>query len=270
MLSLPRVLVLVFATFAVSGLAASTSTSSDGYQPLNPVGIVTRSLRPKADVYLTNAQRLSRGLPPNRPRRNGRPASSSKPSPSSTCVTKTGYIQADVARQGTGYVSKKVNAYGEYGFTHDVSKALSISYCAKRGSGTVDIATSNGPSSYDFLGLIAGFGNTDEHKNLDGSNYNYAYLGGVSKERRGPAAVDGNSFTDATGVPEPSESNVWAIGRANHITASWVNTDGSTAPLQFLYYKGHGNNNFIVTANADLTQATFGPGHAATLTFVAA
>ncbi len=142
MLSLPRVLVLVFATFAVSGLAASTSTSSDGYQPLNPVGIVTRSLRPKADVYLTNAQRLARGLPPNRPRRNGRPASSSKPSPSSTCVTKTGYIQADVARQWSGYVSKKVNAYGEYGFTHDVSKALSISYCAKRGSGTVDIATS--------------------------------------------------------------------------------------------------------------------------------
>ncbi len=56
---------------------------------------------------------------------------------------------------------------------------------------------------------------------------------------------------------------MWAIGRANHITASWVNTDGSTAPLQFLYYKGHGNNNFIVTANADLTQKTFGPGHVA-------
>ncbi len=143
MLSLSRVLVLVCATFAVSGLAAPpTGTSSDGYQPLNPVGIVTRSLRPRADVHLTNAQRLARGLPPNRPRRNGRPASSSKPSPSSTCVTKTGYIQADVAKQGSGYVSKTFNAYGEYGFTHDVSQALSISYCAKRGSRTVDFATS--------------------------------------------------------------------------------------------------------------------------------
>ncbi len=82
-------------------------------------------------------------------------------------------------------------------------------------------------------------------------------------ERRGPAAVDGNSFTDTTGISEPSESNVWSIGRANHITASWVNSDGSASPLHFLYYKGDGNDNFIVTANVDLTQATFGPGHAA-------
>ena len=71
--------VLLVTALAVSSLAAPdihspTRTSRNAAAPINPVGVVARSLARNPAVYLTNAQRLSRGLPPNRPRAHARRA----------------------------------------------------------------------------------------------------------------------------------------------------------------------------------------------------
>ena len=141
--SVSRVLVLVVAAFAVTALAipSASPTSEDKHLHVNPVGIVTRSLTRKSNVFLTNAQRLARGLPPNRPRRYGRRTQALKPRQSSTCVPQTGYIQADVDGEGTGYVSSNPNQYGEYEYTTDMSQALSVSVCTDSTTGTSDIST---------------------------------------------------------------------------------------------------------------------------------
>ena len=142
MLSFSRILVV--AALAVSALAAPepTHTSVDSVAHINPVGLVTRSLPQKPSVHLTNAQRLARGLPPNRPRaRYGRRGGQAlQPRQSSTSVVRTGYIQASIANYGIGYVSKDTNVFGEYTYTSDISNALSLSFTTDSTGSTFDIS----------------------------------------------------------------------------------------------------------------------------------
>ncbi len=136
--------ILVVAAFAVSVLAAPepTRTTRDSVLSLNPVGIVTHPVAQKRDVHLTNAQLLSRGLPPNRPRaRYGRRGQAVQPRQSSTTVVRTGHIQVAVSNYPVAFVSKHMNTFGEYQITTDVSEALSVSISADPSSATFDIAT---------------------------------------------------------------------------------------------------------------------------------
>ncbi|RPD53846.1 hypothetical protein L227DRAFT_377323 [Lentinus tigrinus ALCF2SS1-6] len=396
MLSLSRVLTLLVAAFAVAAVVAVPSrTTTDDDPHVNPVGIITRSLRPKSAVYLTNAQRLARGLPLNNPfygrrrakaspspspkpkpkprpspsrrpspRPSYRPSSttshkstsvtshksssttshksssttsshksssttkhkssttpsrkpsprpsrkpstrpsprpsprpshhpsprprntpSSRPSPkpsprpshkpsprpssSPACVAKTGYIEAKVEGQATGYVSMNTNVYGEYEFTTDASEALSVSlsYCADK-KDTFDIMTLNGAADFDYLGFITGSSNHGTKRDLDQGSYNYAYLGGVHKERRGPAVRADNTFTCATGLKESVESNVWSVNGDKYLSVSWVNTDKSTPCVTVLYFSD--DNNFVITADPEKYMKTFGGGEITTFKFVTA
>ncbi|RPD68794.1 hypothetical protein L226DRAFT_472813 [Lentinus tigrinus ALCF2SS1-7] len=263
MLSLSRVLTLLVAAFAVAAVVAVPSrTTTDDDPHVNPVGIITRSLRPKSAVYLTNAQRLARGLPLNNPPKpSPRPSHKPSPRPSSSpaCVAKTGYIEAKVEGQATGYVSMNTNVYGEYEFTTDASEALSVSlsYCADK-KDTFDIMTLNGAADFDYLGFITGSSNHGTKRDLDQGSYNYAYLGGVHKERRGPAVRADNTFTCATGLKESVESNVWSVNGDKYLSVSWVNTDKSTPCVTVLYFSD--DNNFVITADPEKYMKTFGGG----------
>ena len=53
---------------------------------------------------------------------------------------------------------------------------------------------------------------------------------------------------------------MWSVDGGNGLTASWVNTDGSTATLSVLYYAT--DNNFVFTANPTDFVDTFGSGDA--------
>ncbi len=192
--------IFVVAALAVSVLAApeATRTTRDDVLSLNPVGIVTRPVAQKRDVHLTNAQLLSRGLPPNRPRaRYGRRGQALQPRQSSTTVARTGHIQVEVSDYPIAFVSKQLNTFGEYQITTDVSDALSVSI-PDSSSATFDIVAlvrlsfSHYPTNadpdvsgqnggmFDYLGFATGFANINDVRQLDETSFNYAYLAGVT------------------------------------------------------------------------------------------
>ncbi len=130
---------LSVAALAVSAAAVTPSrTTRDAYPDVNPVGVVTRSLAMNPLVpALTNAQRLSRGLVPNRPRRayGARRAQALQPRQSSTpCVIQaTGKIAVYGGSALSGYLWRSANAFGEYGSTLDESQALIVNICEASG-----------------------------------------------------------------------------------------------------------------------------------------
>ncbi|TFK84768.1 hypothetical protein K466DRAFT_664969 [Polyporus arcularius HHB13444] len=262
--------IFVVAALAVSVLAApeATRTTRDDVLSLNPVGIVTRPVAQKRDVHLTNAQLLSRGLPPNRPRaRYGRRGQALQPRQSSTTVARTGHIQVEVSDYPIAFVSKQLNTFGEYQITTDVSDALSVSI-PDSSSATFDIVALNG-GMFDYLGFATGFANINDVRQLDETSFNYAYLAGVTDESRGPAVDAPNTYTDASGLPAYVESNVWSLGAGNELIPTWVNGDGTAVAVSLFYSRS--DNLFAITGSADQFVQAFGSAsHPATFKFVAA
>ncbi|TFK79081.1 hypothetical protein K466DRAFT_606415 [Polyporus arcularius HHB13444] len=258
---------LAVSAFAAPDVGNPTRTARDVAAPVNPVGVVTRSLAHNPVVPLTNAQRLSRGLPPNRPRAHRRRALQARQS--STCVAQRGTIRVTLTDSATGavvnngYVAANANSFGEYGFTPVAAEAISVSICPE--SSTFDILALNGISAYPYLGAARGFASTDD--NL-GDNSNYAYLAGTTQSARGPAVAGPNSFSTASGLPVSYESNVWRFGADNELLPSWVNTDGSTPTQDIIYVVSAAA--FAFTGDVQAFIASYGNANLAAFYFVPA
>jgi len=246
--------------------------------PLNPikVGLKPNALAPS--IPMTNAQRLARGLNPNRPRFNraGLPrhlaprasavVAAADPNP---CAPVSGTILVSGAVAGTAYVSRVPNAFGEYGVTTDAADALRVQYldCNDAATeGPTNLMTLNGIADFAFLGGITGFGSSGD--SLAPGSSAYAYLGGTSQTA--PAAPPQplpNSFTFATGVSEDVESAIWFVDRSTGaLTASWVNVDRSTPETEIVYYAPQ--DFLLITGDTSAFAAAYGSGSVVALTFV--
>ncbi|TFK84766.1 hypothetical protein K466DRAFT_664967 [Polyporus arcularius HHB13444] len=262
---------LSVAALAVSAAAVTPSrTTRDAYPDVNPVGVVTRSLamNPLA-APLTNAQRLSRGLGPNRPRRayGARRAQALQPRQSSTpCVIQaTGKIAVYGGSALSGYLWRSANAFGEYGLTLDESQALIVNIC--EASGVHNIYAQNGFADFPFLGLISGAVNTND--NMSPSSFNYAYVGGTIQTLTGSPAISGdNSFTHATRNERKIESAVWSLGSDNALTLSWVNSNGARVNCVIVHVVSGTDDSFVATAGYSDYVDMFGPSALYSFRFV--
>lgn len=126
--------------------------------------------------------------------------------------------------------------------------------------------------------MVSGAVNTNN--NFSPTSYNYAYIAGTGQstsiaiacvffERAmlnaalapyGVPAVSGpNSFDAATRRTDRIQSNVWALGSDNQLTASWVNLDGSRINTVIVRSVSGSEDNFIVTAGYSQFVDMFGP-----------
>ncbi|KAI0363803.1 hypothetical protein BV20DRAFT_975207 [Pilatotrama ljubarskyi] len=267
----------LFALLAVPALSAGVPspvpvapsrvrrTVSD-VEDYNPTGVVTRSI-PLAgpEASLTNAQRLARGLPPRSPHLNvRRRALAARQSPA-PCPQVTGTIQAkDLSGNVFAYVSRRPNAFGEYGKTDSAADALSVVVRTCDAPGPFGLQTLNGAADHTYLGAILGFASTSS--TIDSSSFNYAYFGGTDLVPYGPATDSPNTFSSASGLAEPVESTIWTLGADNTLQVTWVNPDGSTPAEHLIYVPS--SDAFTITGNVDLFAGNFGPVTEVTFTFV--
>ncbi|GBE85925.1 hypothetical protein SCP_0804490 [Sparassis crispa] len=236
---------------------------------LNPVGILLNTFHLSNPVPQTNAQRMARGLPPNRPRFQHsarRIAPRASPAPGA-CNTLTGTLHV----AGTGidpntFVSRVPNQYGEYGVTTDTGDALRVQFTTCNTGLPLDLVTLNGIADFTLLGGITGYGSSSS--DLTTGSDNYAYLGGTTQTapHAHPSAGD-SSYSFATGMAENEESAIWQVDAASGaVIARWINSDGG-APTTYLVYNT-ANNVIVLTADPGAFAANFGPGPTVTLTFV--
>ncbi|PCH39029.1 hypothetical protein WOLCODRAFT_146827 [Wolfiporia cocos MD-104 SS10] len=229
-------------SLALAALAATAAAAANPPTPVrapapNPDAAL-RPVRVRDRDPLTNAQRLARGLTPNRPRlrRGARlaPRASSAPCPSVTgTIRVTG---ADVA-PGT-LVGRVPNAFGEYGVTANASDALRVQYAACAGAGAaghpVDLIALNGIADYAYFGGIAGFSSPDGVLAPDSSAY--AYIGGTQQSpASSPPMLLPNSFTAASGFSVHTESAIWLFDSNGLISAAWVDPNGEIPEAQLAY-----------------------------------
>ncbi|KZT64525.1 hypothetical protein DAEQUDRAFT_636100, partial [Daedalea quercina L-15889] len=258
---------------------APSRTLADRAGPAHPINPVDAALKPLAmapATPMTNAQRLKRGLAPNRPKfprsspRKLAPRASSTPQPG--CTPRYGAL--NVVGAGVppaAFVARVPNEFGEYGVTADFADALVVLYLACPGSAAalpVDLVTQNGLADYTYFGGITGFANTSP--DLEPGSANYAYLGGIlsSTGASAPPQDAPNSFTYATGDAEDVESTIWSVSPVDGaVSARWVNTDGAPAPAtQAVYFPAQ--NFLLLTADPAAVEAEYGPSDVVALTFV--
>ncbi|KAJ7896498.1 hypothetical protein B0H13DRAFT_1885117 [Mycena leptocephala] len=192
---------------------------------------LARDITTPAPEPLTNAQRFAIGLPPLTPRRLGmqvwpRAVSSPLPPVTQTCIISvTGIDGTDY-----GFVKPQWNGFGEYGVQATKEGALEILFTYSPDSpNSINLQATNGQSAArPLMGAVSGFASTSNE--FSAGSYNYAYVAGTTQTAAGapPDSAAANSFTDATGIPESSESAVWIYDPVTQaLTAQWINTDGS-------------------------------------------
>ncbi|EED82953.1 predicted protein [Postia placenta Mad-698-R] len=224
----------------------SAPTRTDRTMAPNPATGDLSTLALAQRVPMTNAQRLARGLAPNRPRFN----------------------HAGAGTSASTFVSRVPNVFGEYGVTTDAANALLVQYANCAGAASADLVTLNGIADFTYLGGITGF--SSPSGDLGPGSSMYAYLGGTSQTAPGatPQAVP-NSFTFTTGIQEDVESAIWTLDRTTGVlTAHWSNTDRSTPATSIVYYAPE--NFLLLTGNPAAFRTTYGAGSVVTLTFVEA
>ncbi|KAF6753557.1 hypothetical protein DFP72DRAFT_1128929 [Ephemerocybe angulata] len=255
---------LIFAALAAVSLVASSGAyqlpRNAQLQSLNPPIDNLIPLSAYTDGQLTNAERMKRGMGPASPSRfsggsvsrrepSSTPTSPSNPEP--TDVPGSGVIRiSDLSSSSTTpyWVSKALNAFGEYGRTDDISKALTVTLGSD--SGTFSIGTTNGAvPDLPFLGGIMGFATSGGDLKLI-SMYNCLAANGS------PAVSGDNSFTRATGISKSIESSIWSISSDNSLTATWINADGAKVDAHILYYAA--DNVFCLTADPVSFSNNFG------------
>ncbi|KAF5319012.1 hypothetical protein D9611_012712 [Ephemerocybe angulata] len=271
---------LIFAALAAVSLAASSGAyqlpRNAQLQSLNPPIDNLIPLSAYTDGQLTNAERMKRGMGPARPSRfsggsvsrrepSSTPTSPSNPEP--TDVPGSGVIRiSDLSSSSTTpyWVSKALNAFGEYGRTDDISKALTVTLGS--GSETFSIGTTNGAvPDLPFLGGIMGFATSGG--DLKSNSPDYAYLGATVETANGSPAFSGdNSFTRATGISKSIESSIWSISSDNSLTATWINADGAKVDAHIVYYAA---NVLCLTADPVSFSNNFGESPAVKLTLEA-
>ncbi|KZT05696.1 uncharacterized protein LAESUDRAFT_655174 [Laetiporus sulphureus 93-53] len=242
---------------------------------LNPVNLDVKPVAMADRVPMTNAQRIARGLGPNRPRFRSSarlaPRASSLPDPNpNRCTTVAGHIRVT----GTGietnsFVSRNPNPFGEYGITEGTGDALLVQYIdCMVAMGSLDLVTLNGIADFTYLGGITGYASSSG--DLARGSDNYVYLGGTTQIAPNARPASGaNSFTFTTGEHEDIESAIWRINASTGaITAHWVNPDGSLPTTTIAYYAPE---NFLLLTGDDAAFArTYGTTPVVTLTFVEA
>ncbi|KAH9929230.1 uncharacterized protein B0H18DRAFT_874265 [Fomitopsis serialis] len=256
-------------------LSRRSDSSSRGGHLLNPLDVSLKTMKMAPVVPMTNAQRLKRGLSPNRPNfyrsaRSLAARASAAPNPNPGCTTRTGTLLVT----GTGVplgtvVSRVPNEFGEYGITTDAGDALQVQYADCGNDLPVDLVTLNGIADFTFFGGITGFANTAP--NLDPGSTNYAYFGGslpVTAPRSPPESA-ANSFTFATGRQEDVESAIWRVNSADGaVTAQWVNTDRGTPATSVVYYEPE--DFLLLSGDAAAFEAEYGSSSVVAFTFVQA
>ena len=161
-----------------------------------------------------------------------------------------------------GWVSRTLNAYGEYVVTTDMADRLQVSYDDISAPFPIQMLDS-GTASYPWLGAIQGFGSTDADLGVGSSNY--AVLGGVNLTAPGATpALQDNTVSDSSGIPGAAEASIWSHGTASPLAAHWVNTDGSLPETSTVLADGL----LVLTGDAAAFTGQYGPAILASLALV--
>ncbi|PCH39027.1 hypothetical protein WOLCODRAFT_146826 [Wolfiporia cocos MD-104 SS10] len=266
----PLALIALVASVAAARTGTPTSASAPA---LNPHGADLTSVKLLDANPLTNAQRLARGLPPNRPRfhsaRHLAPRASPAADPNPACPVVTGTLRVAGAGVPAGsLVSRAPNAFGEYGVTRDAADALRVQYAACADGAPGDLLGLNGIADHRFLGAITGF--DSPAGDLAPGSSAYAYLGGTEQTPpNAPPATVGNSFTSATGIAAGAESAIWRVdGASGAVDARWVDGNGATPVIHVMYFAPE--DFLLLTGDVGAFAAAYGGGEEVTLTFVSA
>ncbi|KDR77103.1 hypothetical protein GALMADRAFT_246294 [Galerina marginata CBS 339.88] len=223
-------------------------------QPLNPdpesalaIDILNEGPKhavPQVDFRpMTNARRFAAGLPPLPPKRRATATTPAhRPSPSAVPPSSPSqaYIEVREAttRMSLGFISSKYNAFGEGGLTTHPNDRMAFALPAP--GGPMSLTTINGPNAkYPVFGGIKGFSSSDA--NIGPASSNYATLGStIPTTRNSPPVTAENTFSDATGLPEPVESAIWTYDPASGtLTPQWVNANSSApTPSSYAGYTG--------------------------------
>ncbi|KIK66795.1 hypothetical protein GYMLUDRAFT_912941 [Collybiopsis luxurians FD-317 M1] len=224
------------------------------------------SLDSPQELSLTNAKRFAMGLPPKPPRRLPTASESTPHARPSSYHRKrlVGCLHVRDASDGRwlGYLSRNLNAFGEYGPTTYAAQRLMVKVDTAA-EGPINVATMNGQETdLPYMVGITGFAN--DASGLHPGNYNYVYLGagGRTAANVSPRAAS-NSFTRATGNAEAIESMIFVLEPALNIVPFWINGDGSR-PITFL---GLFEGVLFITGDQNKFEQTFGPATWVTLTF---
>ncbi|KAI0325077.1 hypothetical protein GY45DRAFT_292141 [Cubamyces sp. BRFM 1775] len=256
-------------------LGTRSPDETPAHASINPIGLIPRPLparNPTDPNYtrLTNAQRLSRGLPLRKPRFKPKsrytykaplvPRQSSVPCPQ---VTGTIQVLDGESGEALGYMSNVQNPFGQYAITTSTGYALEVtlhqSCTAPEDPFEIVTLNGNGAPGLEYFGGIVGFHSTSADITPDSPNY--VTIGASGSMPPGPAQDAPNGFTAATGIPEGVESAIWTLpdnpsGPAPLVPA-WVNTDGARAQGATLVYVP---NSYAValTGDVDAFRAVYG------------
>ncbi|KAI9639845.1 uncharacterized protein MKK02DRAFT_40173 [Dioszegia hungarica] len=206
--------------------------------PAGPVAEDTVQL----EARMTNAERLARGLPLNKPapRRTSPHVARAQSSPAPV-VTYTARIRIDRA-DGTGTLGYVGAVTGAQALLQtSAANAVVVSFSLPVGSTSgsqINLAVTS-PVAFPNIGLIQGRDSTSSDLSTD--SFNYIYIGETSTTAAGaPPASVGNAYTSATNNPRTAESAVWNVDVTTfRLVPTWINTDGSAAPTN-LFTQGAG------------------------------
>lgn len=258
--------VLAAISFAVSGSASAVeSPPCDGALSPNPPAENLIPLAPMTrEPHLSNGERMRRGLGLNKPvyKKRATATSTSTPSPTPVapvCTGRAGYIRTHAGSRSEDdpYLSRSMNAFGEYGTTSGRDNALKVVLCGD--SGAFSVWAPDAPiADLAFVGGISGAVNTND--NMSPSSYNYAYLGATVQSANGSPAVSGdNSFSRATSHSRNIESSIWSIGEDDALTLSWVNTNGARVNGVLIHVVSGTEDSFVFSAGYSAYIDQFGP-----------
>jgi len=201
----------------------------------------------------TNANRMSRGLPPMPPRR----------------LYNATRVGPALARRSTTPLSSQIAVTEVGGSTPLCWLGLDQTCLTPQSSGTTFVASAGGGST-TAQEITAGPGTgageplllADSSNELQGSGTgNYLYLISVpnTADHTAPGAVA--TYDSSNSIYY--ESSVFTIGSQGDITGTWVNSDGTSIPVLFFAYISGGNT--IIYATGDIT--SFGSYPQVTLNF---
>ncbi|KAG8772454.1 hypothetical protein FRC12_003071 [Ceratobasidium sp. 428] len=229
---------------------------------------------PPASEPNTNAKRFAMNLPPLSPKSRRHPqraaphrlgtrvrtAPRAQTSPEPP-VTQTCYMLTNF-----GYLSPKLNVFGEYGqFQDGQDGAMQVRFVHQPDSfSQMSGQVMNDPTTgtFPYLGGAVGFASDSD--DFHPGSPNYSYLVGTQKTDPGsPAMVGDSSFGTATGIPADYQSAIWTLNpESMAITAQWINSDGS-APHTEMCYADDGNQAILLTGDRDALNENFGTNYPA-------
>ncbi|KAJ7022011.1 hypothetical protein C8F04DRAFT_246104 [Mycena alexandri] len=173
-------------------------------------------------------------------------------------ATSLGYLKATSDGKVIGYISKTLNANGEFEGvspdkdSNDVAHRMLVSI-DQSVTGPQSLVVENlaaADADWPFLGGIGGVNGT-----TIGSAGNYLLIGGTTQTLPGnPALRCGNTFTDRTGEQRNCASAFWVYNATTSaVTPQWTNDDGSVVVGDI----GFVNEAFIITGGIEQFEAVW-------------